>query len=46
MEILLVQSARDRYRDLAAVGGGMNWDLVQKFIRVCPYMLLGEQHLT
>ena len=34
IENVIVQSARDRYRDLTAVGGGMNWDLVQKFIRV------------
>lgn len=34
-----LQSARDRYRDLAAVGGGMNWDLVQKFMRVQALLL-------
>ena len=29
-----LQSARDRYRDIAGVGDGMNWQLVEKFIKV------------
>ena len=27
-----LQAARDRYRDLTAAGGGMNWGLVLRFI--------------
>ena len=32
--IAILQSARDRYRDLTAVSTGMNRDLVLKFIKV------------
>ena len=28
------QSARDRYRDITGAGDGMNWQLVEKFIKV------------
>ncbi|XP_065886463.1 leucine--tRNA ligase, cytoplasmic-like isoform X2 [Dysidea avara] len=34
-----LQSARDRYRDLTAVSGRMNWDLIQKFIKVQAVLL-------
>lgn len=29
-----LQAARDRYRDITGVSGGMNWQLVEKFIEV------------
>ena len=29
-----LQAARDRYRDIAAVSEGMNWDLIAKFMEV------------
>ncbi len=29
-----LQSARDRYRDITGAGDGMNWQLVEKFIKV------------
>lgn len=31
------QSARDRYRDITAAGDGMNWYLVEKFIKVSVF---------
>ena len=30
----VLQAARDRYRDLTAVTTGMNWELINKFIKV------------
>ena len=29
-----LQAARDRYRDITGVGDGMNWQLVERFIKV------------
>lgn len=29
-----LQTVRDRYRDITAVGDGMNWQLVERFIEV------------
>ena len=29
-----LQAARDRYRDISAVSGGMNWELIMKFMEV------------
>jgi len=29
-----LQTARNRYRDITAIGDGMNWQLVQHFIEV------------
>ena len=34
-----LQAIRDRYRDLTAVTTGMNWDLIQKFIKVHLYTI-------
>ena len=32
--VYALQAARDRYRDLTAVTTGMNWELINKFIKV------------
>ena len=32
--VYVLQAARDRYRDLTAVTTGMNWELINKFIKV------------
>lgn len=34
-----LQAARDRYRDITAVSGGMNWKLIAKFIEVSQILL-------
>ena len=34
-----VQAARDRYRDIAAAGNGINWNLVRRFIEVSMVFL-------
>jgi len=34
-----LQTARDRYRDITAIGDGMNWQLVQHFIEVQALLL-------
>ena len=37
--VYAVQAARDRYRDIAAAGDGINWNLVRRFIEVSTVFL-------
>ena len=40
-----VQAARDSYRDLTAPSGGMNWNLVRRFIEVSHTLtVVADQH--
>lgn len=41
-----IQAARDSYRDITAPSGGMNWNLVKRFIEVCAHDNMYHLHYT